>query len=380
MGLFVSMLMTIISWNVRGLGRKKQRSKLKNFLKDYKASVVCLQETMLSGMDTSMVRSIWGGNFVDWIHLDAVGTSGGILLMWDKKVVERLDVEIGSFTVSCKFQNVEDGFCWVFTGVYGPNRDEERSGMWDELVGLGSFWGEHWCVGGDFNVTRFPSERSGGTRITATMAKFSDSIDEMSLMDYPLKDGKFTWSDNHTQPSFSRIDRFLVSSGWDEHFDDAIQSVLPRVLSDHSPLLLKCGGLHRGKSPFCFKNMWLSTDGFMVLVKGWWDSFEFRGNPSFILAQKLKALKDKLKVWNKDVFGDTRVQKQALLREIQTLDNKEESSVLTEVERNRRLEVREEFGKIALLEEISWRQKSRAISLQEGDKNTKFFSQSSQLS
>jgi hypothetical protein len=39
-------------------------------------------------------------------------------------------------------------------------------------------------------------------------------------------------------------------------------------------------------------------------VCGWWSGYEFIGTPSFVLASKLKALKEDLKQWNKEVFGD----------------------------------------------------------------------------
>ena len=55
-----------------------------------------------------------------------------------------------------------DQFDWAFSGVYGPQSDRERPLMWDELSGLASWWGTPWCVGGDFNVVRFPTERLGG--------------------------------------------------------------------------------------------------------------------------------------------------------------------------------------------------------------------------
>jgi hypothetical protein len=94
--------------------------------------------------------------------LGSVGASGGILLMWDRRVVEKIDEAVGDFSVSCRFRGVIDQFEWAFSGVYGPQTDRERSLMWDELAGLASWWGIPWCVGGDFNVIRFPTERLGG--------------------------------------------------------------------------------------------------------------------------------------------------------------------------------------------------------------------------
>jgi hypothetical protein len=42
-------------------------------------------------------------------------------------------------------------------GVYGPNDDKERRDLWAKLAGLMSWWEMPWCIGGDFNVVRFPS-------------------------------------------------------------------------------------------------------------------------------------------------------------------------------------------------------------------------------
>ena len=85
-----------------------------------------------------------------------MGASGGVLLMWDNRVVDKVEEAVGRFSVSCKFKNVVDHFVWAFTGVYGPNSDRDRSFLWEELAGLRSWWDVPWCVGGDFNVVRFP--------------------------------------------------------------------------------------------------------------------------------------------------------------------------------------------------------------------------------
>jgi hypothetical protein len=35
--------------------------------------------------------------------------------------------------------------------------------------------------------------------------------------------------------------------------------------------------------------MWLKVEGFVGLVKQWWDSYIFQGTPSVVLARKLEA-------------------------------------------------------------------------------------------
>ena len=53
--------------------------------------------------------------------LDVVQMIGGVLLMWDRRVLERLEIIVGSFSVSVWWQGVGDGFIWACSGVYGPN-------------------------------------------------------------------------------------------------------------------------------------------------------------------------------------------------------------------------------------------------------------------
>jgi exonuclease III len=97
------------------------------------------------------------------------------------------------------------------------------------------------------------------------MHEFSDFISECGLMDIPMEGRLFTWSNNRETSASSRIDRFLFSPDWADHFGLVTQQRLPRLLSDHYPILLDCGRIIGGKSPFRFENMWLRR---MVLLIG----------------------------------------------------------------------------------------------------------------
>jgi hypothetical protein len=362
----------ILSWNVRGLNDMDKRLRISNLLRLWKVDIVCFQETKIERMSSWFVHSLWDCPYVDWCHVDSRGASGGILLMWDRRVVSRIDSCMGRFVVACTFRNVEDGFEWAFAGVYGPNRDHIRWRLWEELAGLISIWEVPWCIGGDFNVTLFMDERQRGAAHRAAVADFADFVAEQGLMDLPMDGGDATWSNS---VSWSRLDRFLVSPEWEFSYPGLMQKKLLRVCSDHAPILLARGCPQSGKRAFKFENMWLKEEGFVEKVKTWWDSFQFFGSPSFILAKKLKALKWEIKRWNLEEFGDVRERNKASCEELKALDKTEEGRQLTEEEKLRRSQIARELEATLLQEEMSWRQKSRIRWLKEGDKCTKFFHQ-----
>ena len=80
---------------------------------------MCFQETKLDCTNSSVVKSFWGMPFVDWVALDAVYTTRGVLVTWDIRVYEKIDCVVGNFSVSVLLKGVVDGFVWICTGVYG---------------------------------------------------------------------------------------------------------------------------------------------------------------------------------------------------------------------------------------------------------------------
>jgi hypothetical protein len=103
-------------------------------------------------------------------------------------------------------------------------------------------------------------------------------------------------------------------------------------------------------------------------VKQWWTSYSFQGSPSFVQASKLKALKVDWKKWNEKVFG-----KVVLLDKLRDLDVIAKERSLFEFGKVRKADIASILEIITLLEKVSWSQKSTALCLREGDKNTIFF-------
>nr|CAN72477.1 hypothetical protein VITISV_022513 [Vitis vinifera] len=332
------MKMKILSWNVRGANDSSKRKVIKTFIRNQRVDVICIQETKIQAMSDYIARSIGSGRFIEWKAVNAEGASGGILVCWDNWSLEVLDWEEGQFTLSCRFRNVENGVSWIFTGVYGPFSKMEREALWDELGAIRGLWEDPWCIGGDFNITLFLRERSSQRRMNSAMRKFAEIVDDLGLMDLPLSRGR----------------------------------MLPRPVSDHFPIML-VGGIRRGPTPFRFENMWLKVEGFKDLVRSWWQGIEVRGSGSYKLATKMKEVKQKLKIWNREVFGKLETNKSVALQQVEFWDREESGRILTVEETELKKEAKENYRKWVTMEETHWRQLSREIWLKEGDRNTGFF-------
>ncbi|XP_026416328.1 uncharacterized protein LOC113311744 [Papaver somniferum] len=205
------------------------------------------------------------------------------------------------------------------------------------------------------------------------MENFGDFISQHDLIDLPLKGARYIWSNGQSNHVMCRLDRFLISPAFESHFPFVSQLAKSRPTSDHIPILLDISDPSWGPSPFRFEIMWFLENGFIELLENWWTSFCFTGTSSTILWCKLKALKEKLKEWNKLTFGNTNIKLNLLLSEIQDLDSLAEDTLLSDSQMQELVGWKKDFERVTRMKEVSWRIKSNTRWLQEGDKNTAFF-------
>ena len=77
--------------------------------------------------------------------------------------------------------------------------------------------------------------------------------------------------------------------------------------------------------------------------------------------------------WNEEEFGNVEDKMHKLWKDLEVLDLLEDSCPLTNDENLEKEWLRIELEKVTLMVEICWRQKSRALWIPKGDRNTKFF-------
>ena len=79
--------------------------------------------------------------------------------------------------------------------LYGPFSKVERDALWEEFGAIRGMWEDPWCLGGDFNITLFPRERSSQRIISSAMRKFAEIVNDLGLVDLPLQGGECSWNE-----------------------------------------------------------------------------------------------------------------------------------------------------------------------------------------
>eukprot|EP00253_Pinus_taeda_P001985 PITA_01985 len=260
--------------------------------------------------------------------------------------------------------------------LYAPVSPTEKKFCWDTLQSFLLLHNpENIIIAGDLNVTLAAEEKKGGSPVRDPAREWvEDIMISWDLEDIKSSAGKYTWSNKRLGPNHiaARLDRFLVQTSFLASGLMASSKILPNCSFDHKPISLelsKDGFL--GPIPFRFSPLWIQPEGFHEVVSEVWNRHVL-GSPFFVWEEKLCALKKRLKEWAKTLKTPAAKRKEAL-DNLAALQSSMEDSAVTQSLLQKEVELQKALHKASRDEEEYWRQKSRNLWLQAGNKNTSFF-------
>ncbi|GAA0163203.1 hypothetical protein LIER_19125 [Lithospermum erythrorhizon] len=227
-------------------------------------------------------------------------TSGHIWTFWSNM----FDVEVvGDHRqyLHLKLTHLPTAKLYFITVVYAVCNIPERRVLWEALYDLKKCFSP-WIVMGDFNALISGDERIGGNvPDPISMFDFSQCIKDCQLLDAGFVGSKYTWTNGKLS---QRLDRVLCDQPCLDTFPILNVRHLAKTASDHALLLIEVKLLYdTSKGSFRFQNMWLHHADLKNVVFEYWSN-PIYGDPFYILTNKLKRLKHRVREWNRVVFGN----------------------------------------------------------------------------
>ena len=272
--------MRVLSWNVRGLGKKARKRQVRDYIIKERIEIVGLQETMKQDFSDHDLHELAGGINFSWLWLPAKGKSGSILLGVNIDHLEVEDHEIRFFSIRATIRDRRSNFRWNFVTVYGPAHHDSSPIFLDKLDSLCSNSTLPILLGGDFNLIRSCDEKNFEHYNIPLMRNFNSFIGAHQLREVSRRGAKSTWTNKQLSPTMVTLDRFLMSDSWDNRFPLTFAWSPVRIGSDHSPIILDTGeqGAPRPRY-FYFDNRWLLSPDFIPKVRDKWEQSYDRRPP-----------------------------------------------------------------------------------------------------
>ncbi|VFQ70835.1 unnamed protein product [Cuscuta campestris] len=226
-------------------------------------------------------------------------------IFWNESCFKLISFSDFPQVTSCLFTLQMDNSPILISGVYGAHTILARKELWEELSTICPS-NKRWIVGGDFNAITSPHESKGTCPPNQlSMEDFNSCILHCKLINLDPIGSTFTWSSVRSQGrTWRRLDRVMIHLDLLAFFQDVELHHLAKANSDHKPILLHCNDqIPNTPKPFRFLNTWTLHENFLHTVKLSWENSPTTGGMRGLL-QKLKAVKQTLKKWNKDTFGN----------------------------------------------------------------------------
>jgi hypothetical protein len=269
----------------------------------------------------------------------------------------------------------EHAINWTFTGFYGNPEVAKRRESWALLKHLATLSSQAWLCCGDFNEITAVNEKYGGaSRSNIQMEEFNLALEDCNLHDMGFSGSRFTWSNKRRDFWFTkeRLDRAVATVDFATKFPQFAVEVLASRTSDHAPLFVSLQGLNGGQMRigrgFKYEAWWPKKRGFSQVVKRVWREKSRCGDIWGALKEKITASQFACRKWRKTIADPTA---ELIGQKTKELGDLQEEGEASDMEHLNHLQL--EVNELLESEDVKWRQRAKQEWLQNGDKNSSFF-------
>ncbi|KAG8083895.1 hypothetical protein GUJ93_ZPchr0010g8169 [Zizania palustris] len=287
----------ILDWNVRGLNSLDKCMSIRSILNNRAISIICFQETKRDHFDRSAYRRFAPMRFDQFVFYPSSSSTGGTFIGWVGSLFSGKLISLAAFQMMIEFTSKLNGHTWLLTSVYGPCQNPECSLFINWLLSFQILALSNWMFLGNFNLYRSASNRNKPGANVRDMALFNNTISSAGLLEIPLQDKNYTWSNMRSNSLLVQLDWCFTSPNWSSVYPMTSFNALPRSITDHCPCLLQIGTSIPKASIFCFENFWYELPGFFDLVDASCNKPLFIQNPTIRMAAKLIRLSTELRRW-----------------------------------------------------------------------------------
>ncbi|CAO2150038.1 unnamed protein product [Urochloa humidicola] len=246
---------SILTWNVRGLGDKSKCSNVRLAFPTASPTIACLQETKLQAIDQFKAATFLPHRLASsFAFQPSVGASGGVLTAWDPSMLQLTSSTAHRFSLTTTLAATSTNLAFTVTNCYGPCEDSLKAEFLLELALVEASVQGPWLLLGDFNMIRLPEERSNGNFDQAKAAMFNDAKGPLVQLELPLLDRLFTWSNHQEVPILVKLDRFFVNNHWSACLPNLLVTSSSAQTSDHCQLFLNASSSIPKPAIFRFNN------------------------------------------------------------------------------------------------------------------------------